>query len=609
MKRLFNRNLQSNINKQFRNGMSDLKKFAFYNIDLHTLYDIRLKRTITVSLYSIIVGIVAGIGAVLFRYMISLFHNIFFLGQFSFTYDSVQHAVSPFSWWIIFIPAAGMVIVVFLTQTFAPEAKGHGVPEVMYSILEKGGKIRPVVSIVKSLASAISIGSGGSVGREGPIVQIGASFGSTLGSIFKLKPQEVITLVCAGVAGGIAATFNAPIGGVAFAIELMLPEFSILKLMPLVVASTVATAVSTHFIGIEPAFVIPSYKLVSSYEFIFYIILGFLAGFMAIGYIQVLYSMEDFVDKIKINHYVKGAVSGLLLGVCGYILLKTVGHYYIFGVGYSFITDALTNHSTPFLIILILIILKIIANSLTLAGGGSGGVFAPSLFIGIGVGALVGIGVNTYCPEISGPVSAYALVGMAAVVAGTTGAALTSIIMTFEMTRNYEIMLPLMLSVVVASFVTRFFYRESIYTKKLSRRGVSIQLDKFINIFKLTAVKEVAENNIICVKPGLSVEDTLSVMLFHNLTFIPVIKDNTCYGVVGFRQIYSEDQNRVIDDYIEKLDLYIGDNDDTITALKKMEANQLGILIIRDCKNEISGIVTRNRIIEKYFIKRKLLIG
>ena len=311
---------------------------------------------------------------------------------------------------------------------------------------------------------------------------------------------------------------------------------------------------------------------------------------------------------MKINEYLKGAISGLLLGACGYILLKSVGHYYIFGVGYAFITDALTNHSTTFGIILLLLVLKIFANSLTLAGGGSGGVFAPSLFIGIALGALVGIGVNNYCPEISGPVSAYALVGMAAVVAGTTGAAFTSIIMTFEMTRNYDIMLPLMLSVVVASFVTRFFYRESIYTKKLSRRGVSIQLDKFINIFKLTAVKEVIDSNIICVKPELSVEDTLSIMLFHDLTFVPVIDNEICHGVVGFRQIYSEVSDNKISDYIEKVDLYIGENDDTITALKKMEANNLGILIVRDNRNHISGIITRNKIIEKYFVKRKLLI-
>jgi len=600
--------VQANINRQFRNGMSDLKKFAFYNIDLRGLYDIRLKRTILVSLYAVVVGVVAGLGAVLFRYMISLFHNIFFLGEFSFAYDPAAHATSPFSWGIIFVPAVGMLIVVFLTNTFAPEAKGHGVPEVMYSILDKGGKIRPIVSIVKSLASAICIGSGGSVGREGPIVQIGASFGSTLGSLFRLKPQEIITLVCVGVAGSIAATFNAPIGGVAFAIELMLPEFSILKLMPLVVGATVATAVSTHFIGTEPAFIIPSYKLVSSYEFLFYVVLGFLAGFAAIAYIHTLYWTEDFFDKLKINHYLKGAISGLLLGACGYILMKTVGHYYVFGVGYSFITDALTNHYTPFLIMLLLLALKILANSLTLAGGGSGGVFAPSLFIGIGVGALVGISVNHCCPEISAPVSAYALVGMAAVVAGTTGAAFTSIIITFEMTRNYEIMLPLMLSVVVASFVTRFFYRENIYTKKLSRRGVSIQLDKFINIFKVTAVKEAAVKEIVFVKPGVSVEDTLSIMLFHNLTFIPVIDGSRCEGVVGFRQIYSAHSNDNIGKYVDNVDVYIDENDDMIAALQKMEKNRIGFLLVRDGAEEIRGLVTRNKIIEKYFMKRKLMI-
>ena len=598
------------INRQLKSGMADLKKFALYNIDLKDFYDIRLKGTIKVSLYAVLVGIVAGLGAVLFRYLIAFFHNLFFLGTFSFTYNSEHHFESPFGWLVIFVPVIGMLIVVFLTKTFAPEAKGHGVPEVMYAILEKGGRIRPIVAVVKSLASAICIGSGGSVGREGPIVQIGASFGSTLGVLFKLKPQEIITLVSAGVAGGIAATFNAPIGGVAFAIELMLPEFSILKLMPLVVASTVATAVSTHFIGTAPAFVIPSYKLVSSYEFGFYVILGFLAGFVAIAYIHTLYSLEDIVEKLKVSDYIKGAVSGLLLGTAGFILLKTVGSYYIFGVGYAFITEALTNSYAPFFVILLLLVLKMVANSITLAGGGSGGVFAPSLFMGIALGALVGISVNTYFPEISGPVSAYALVGMAAVVAGTTGAAFTSIIMTFEMTRNYEIMLPLMLSVVIASFVTRFFYRESIYTKKLSRRGVSIQMDKLVNIFKITAVKEVADTDLVFVRPDMSVEDTLSLMVFHNLTFVPVLnKEKTrCFGVLGFRELYSADSNQVVEPFIDVRDIYIRENDDTITALEKMEANKLGVLVVRSSDDKILGYVTRKRIMQRYFVKRKLLI-
>jgi CIC family chloride channel protein len=322
-----------------------------------------------------------------------------------------------------------------------------------------------------------------------------------------------------------------------------------------------------------------------------------------------LYSIEDFADKIKCSAYIKGAVSGLLLGICGLTLMKTTGHYYIFGVGYSFITDALTNTRLPFMLILGLLFIKILANSLTLGGGGSGGVFAPSLFIGIALGALTGMAVNNFFPDITAPVSAYALVGMAAVVAGTTGAAFTSIIMTFEMTRNYEIMLPLMLSVVVASFITRFFYRESIYTKKLSRRGISIQLDKLVNIFKLTAVNEVFSRDIVFVKPDMTVEDTLSVMVFHNLTYIPVIDDaGNCPGVLGFRELYSAEGSDKVSEYIERKDIYINWNDDTVAALEKMDFNSLGMLVVRCADGKICGYVTRRHIMRKYFMKRKLLI-
>jgi CIC family chloride channel protein len=411
------------------------------------------------------------------------------------------------------------------------------------------------------------------------------------------------------VAGGIAATFNAPIGGVAFAVELMLPEFSILKLLPLVVASTVATAVSTHFIGSEPAFIIPSYSLKSSYEFFFYILLGFAAGFVAIVYIYTLYSMENFFGKVKINPYLKGAAAGLILGLTAWLLFNLTGHYYILGVGYAFITDTLTGHYPPILLLLLLVFIKITANALTLSGGGSGGVFAPSLFIGIGTGAVTGIIVNHFFPTITAPVSAYALVGMAAVAAGTTGASLTAIIMTFEMTRNYEIMLPLMLSVVIATFVTRFFYRESIYTKKLSRKGISIQLDKLVSIFKITSVQEVMDSKLISAKPEMSAADVLSLMVFHNLTSIPVIENNNqCPGTISFKDIFGNANAPDIKKYIRKMDMYIQENDNTLDALQKMEMNDSGILVTRNSNKEITGYITRKRIMNKYFIKRNMMI-
>lgn len=595
--------------ERVHDGMSGMgRRIAVLKFDASHMCDMRIRRTILVSVYAVFVGIVAGVGAVLFRYMIALAHNLFFNGEFDFVYDSTRHVESPFGWWwALLVPPAGMLVVVFLTRKFAPEAKGHGVPEVMHAILERGGRIRPIVSLVKSLASAICIGSGGSVGREGPIVQIGASFGSTLGQLLGLKPREVITLVCAGVAGGIAATFNAPIGGVAFAFELMLPEISILRLMPLVVGATVATEVSTSVLGKAPAFQVPTYVLVSPWEFAFYAFLGFLAGFASIAYIKTLYAMEGVFDKWKTNPYFKGVLAGLAVAVCGLLLKMFAGHYYIFGVGYSFITDALTGKGYCLWILLALLVAKILANSLTLAGGGSGGVFAPSLFIGIALGSIVGTVVNHLFPSISAPTFAYALVGMAAVVAGTTGAVMTAIIMTFEMTRNYDIMLPLMLSVVIAGFVTRFFYRETIYTTKLKTRGVSVRLDKLVNVLRLTPVREVMSGDIVSIRPGASVDDAISIMVLRHLTAIPVIEGDECLGVVSLHRLYGVDLDDKVEEHLEKMDLKVDAEEDSYNALRKMESNELGFLVV-ESEGRIVGVCTSKMIVRRYFEKSEMLM-
>jgi CIC family chloride channel protein len=569
-----------------------------------------VKRTIFISFLSVLVGIISGFGAVAFRYMIAFFHNLFFLKTISFQYDSAANFIASYGWTVIFVPVIGMLIVNFLTEKFAPEARGHGVPEVMSAVYENGGKIRPVVSIVKSFASAISIGSGGSVGREGPIVQIGASFGSSLGQLFRLKPREVIILVAAGVAGGIAATFNAPIGGVTFAIELILPEFSILTLFPLIISSTVGTYIASLFLGLAPAFVIPTYHFVSSYEFIFYILLGFLSAFVAILYIKTLYGMEDFFENLKMSPYLKGSIGALILGIIGYLLYLVFGHYYIFGVGYSFITDTLLNKNTTLVVVFLLVFLKIIANSLTLGAGGSGGIFAPSLFMGIGSGAAIGIIVNNLFPNIVAPVSAYALVGMAAVVAGTTSASLTAIVMTFEMTRNYEIMLPLMLAVGISHFTTQLLYKENIYTKKLIRRGIHIQSDKLVSIFKLTEVSEVMNKNIIYVAKDMVVNEALVMMTVNDLAVLPVIDGDEVLGIVKYTDLfnlYDTAADKPILDLMIKVDLGISLKSDTVEAMEKMGRNKIGLLVIRDGE-KIVGITTRNKIIRKYFEKRKRLL-
>ncbi|ORC34117.1 hypothetical protein B4O97_13625 [Marispirochaeta aestuarii] len=567
-----------------------------------------LNKTIYVSLLSVLVGIVAGFGAIGFRYLIGFFHNLFFHGTLSFIYDSEVPFVSRWGFLVVLVPAAGIALANWITEKWAPEAKGHGVPEVMVAVMEHRGVIRPVVALIKSLASAISIGAGGSVGREGPIVQIGASFGSTLGQVLKLSPREVIILVGAGVAGSIGATFNAPIGGIIFAIELILPEYSIMTIMPLVISSTIATHISLLILGNSPAFTLPMYQFVSSYELSFYLVLGILAGFVSIGFIAVLYRTEDFFDELPLNSTVKALAGGFLVGLIGYVLFLLFGEYYVFGVGYAFLTEVLANSVPVVLLLAALLVAKIAANALTLAAGGSGGIFAPSLFLGAAVGGAVGLTVNSLFPELTASPSAYAIVGMAAVVAGTTGASLTAVIMIFEMTRNYEIMLPLMLSVVVAHFITAKFYRETIYTKKLTRRGIKIQLDKRIPIFRTVRLGDIMKTSFVSCSPLSRVGEVSRMMHEKAIGLLPVLDGQNVVGTVSYEELFRSGCRK--EETIEKLftpkDITVDRNSDLYDALNRMKKERTNLLVVTDSSGA-AGFVTRNMIISSYLAKREAL--
>jgi chloride channel protein, CIC family len=290
------------------------------------------------SLLAIVVGVITGFGAVVFRALIGFIHNAAFLGVLTVNYDaSVFTPPSPWGAFIILVPVIGGLIVTFLITNFAPEARGHGVPEVMDAIYYKEGVIRPVVAVIKSLASALSIGTGAAVGREGPIIQIGSAIGSTLGQIVRMAPWQRITLVAAGA--GIAATFNTPIGGVMFAIELMTPELSARTFLPVALATGTATFIGRIFFGIYPAFVIPKELLASQApaslpSLLLYALLGALIGLAAASFIRTLSFAETIFERIA-NPYVRNVIGMLAIGVLIYVLLRTADHYYVEGVGYS----------------------------------------------------------------------------------------------------------------------------------------------------------------------------------------------------------------------------------------------------------------------------------
>jgi CIC family chloride channel protein len=446
------------------------------------------------ALLALAVGVIAGFGAIIFRILIAFFHNLLFLGelhlgyettlhalqvagQLSFVYDANQHTPPPF-WapWVILVPVIGALGVAFLVNTFAPEAKGHGVPEVMDAIYYNQGRIRPVVVLVKSVASALSIGSGGSVGREGPIIQIGSTFGSTLGQLLHLPTKQCITLIAAGASGGIAATFNTPIGGLAFAVELMLSAINARTLMPVAMATVIATYIGRYFLGLAPAFdipelTIPTHNVINPMAFFLFTLFGILTGLLAALFIHSLYWFEDRFDALPGNYYSRHVLGMLLVGVLLYLMMKYTNRYYVEGVGYATIEDVLRGEIDSVTFLLFLVAAKLLATCLTLGSGASGGIFSPSLFLGATLGGCYGLLVEALLPGVNINLAAFAVAGMAGMVAGATGAVLTAIIMLFEMTRDYNAILPVMLTAATAYLVRKMISHPSIYTLKLLRRG------------------------------------------------------------------------------------------------------------------------------------------
>ena len=431
---------------------------------------------VRLSLVAIVVGLITGFGAVVFRALIGLVHNIAFLGLPAVGYDaSVFTPPSPWGAYVILVPVIGGLLVTFLITNFAPEARGHGVPEVMDAIYYKEGVIRPVVALIKSLASALSIGTGAAVGREGPIIQIGAALGSTFGQLIRMAPWQRITLVAAGAGAGIAATFNTPIGGVMFAVELLMPELSARTFLPVALATGTATFVGRIFFGIHPAFAIPTELLASQHPatlpaLLAFALLGALVGLAATAFIRGLSFAEDVFERIG-NPYLRSAIGMLALGVLIYALLRTAGHYYVEGVGYATIQALLHGELALPALLAILFVAKLCATSISLGCGASGGIFSPSLFMGAAIGGAFGAVVTSLQPLEGVTATTGAMIGMAAMVGGGTGAAMTAVTMIFEMTRDYDLVMPSIIAVALAIGMRRLLSPENIYTIKLVGRG------------------------------------------------------------------------------------------------------------------------------------------
>ena len=472
-------------------------------------------RLLPLSLLALLVGAVAGLGAVVFRGLIGLVHNLLFLGELSLHYDSrLFTPANPWGPLVILVPVIGSLGVTWLVSNFAPEAKGHGVPEVMDAIYYERGMIRPVVAVIKSVASALAIGSGAAVGREGPIIQIGAAMGSTLGQVIRMLPGQRITLVAAGAGAGIAATFNTPIGGVLFATELMLPEVSVNTFLPVAVATGTATFIGRLFFGSEPAFSVPAHLAPipdvpsSAATLALYALLGVIVGVAAAGFIYGLQWTGDAYARIPGN-YLRHGIGMLLVGILMYAFWCMAGHYYIEGVSYSTIQSALQGQITATGFLLVLFAGKLFATCTSLGSGSSGGIFSPSLVMGAAIGAAFAATLLRIFPHAPVSLPAFAMVGMGAMVAGATGAAMTAVTMIFEMTRDYFIVLPMILAVATAYAVRRSLAPESIYTMKIARRGHPVPKALQANLFLVRSAAEIMERGVMVLDAATTFADFL----------------------------------------------------------------------------------------------------
>jgi CIC family chloride channel protein len=491
----------------------------------------------------------------------------------------------------------GGIVVVYLVKNFAPMAKGHGVPEVMHAIYHEQGNIPAKVSIVKALASAITIGTGGSLGREGPIVQISASFSSFLGKILKLSVSQRNLLIACGAGAGIAATFNAPLGGILFAIELLLVTVNSRTILPVAIATVISANVGQYLIGNDPAFMIPEILKMSGsssiYVSLLAIPLGALVGLLAMVFIKSIYFSEDFFEKYLVNPYIRHIVGMLILGLLFYVVLIKFNHYYVQGVGYASIQDILYGmaNSTGFLIFLLFA--KLLATNLTIGSGGSGGVFSPSLFLGAVLGAIFGNLINALFPELELNSLVFVIAGMAAMVSGTTSAPLTAIVMVYEMTQDYAAILPVMTAVAVAYAVRRRLMDGDIYTLKLQRRGEFIPEGLISDLKANLRLRDYASKNI----QYSHIDDSINGD--HDYTCV-VDSDDNILGVVDIKSHIFDEKLPIRRLKIRKF-IVLSRNATALEAVIKLHKEQVDIIIISSDKtahkDSIIGIISSNHLV------------
>lgn len=551
---------------------------------------------------AVAIGLAAGLGVVVFERLLEGFQWLFFdrggmvLGFLG-------------SFYVVALPALGGLLVGLLIHFTFHEARGHGIPEVMEAVALRGGRIRSPVALVRAVAASLCIGSGGSAGAIEPVVHIGSAAGSGITQWFRPSEDRLRTMVLSGAAGGISAVFNAPIGGVFFALEVIQRRFVIRNPGFIIISSVTADFVSHQFLGRQPAFTIPVYGLTSYWEIVPYALLGVAAALAAIIFVRFFYKVADLFDAIPIPPYLKPAVGGALVGLLGWYSFDLFGSGLgqAYGVGgaiaaHGGIDKALAGELALYSL-LVLAALKMVATSITLGSGGSGGVFAPSLFIGSTLGGAFGSVISRFFPGVAAS-GAYALVGMGAFFAGVANAPITSVIMLFEMTRNYNLILPLMTAVTISTFIAR---KECIYTQKLVRRGVDINLVEQEDVMKRIRVGEVMTPDFPTVRAKMPLAELIEELHRRDLHGFPVVDEaDLLYGIVALEDVEAamgrNNPNLTAGDIATRSPVVAYPDQSVYDALARFRGRDVGRIpvVSRNDPRRLVGVLSRHDITRAY---------
>ncbi len=542
---------------------------------------------------AVIVGLTSGAGIWLFKALIELAHVVFF--------EHIGGALAPLGrWTVALLPTLGGVVVGLVAFFFIGQERHHGVAGIIEAVALAGGRLRYRRIPAKSVAAALSIGSGASVGPEDPSVQIGANLGSMLGQWFRLSDERMRALVASGAAAGIAAAFNAPIAGIFFAVELILGEISAVALEVIVLAAVVSAVFTQAVAGPQPAFTVPPHPHYTLSQLPIYVALGLLAGPIAAAYIRLLYRAHDLFHGWHAPSWLKPAAAGLVVGIVGIFLPQ------VFGVGYGTIEAILTGDQLGLGLLLALLLAKLLLTPVSIGGGFFGGVFAPSLFLGATLGAACGVVGQALWPGLGLTSAAVAIVGMAAMLAGAVRAPLTAIMLVFEMTNDYRIVLPAMMAVVVSLVIARRLQRDSVYEVSLARKGVRIERGRDVEVLDRLTVAEVMQTDAPTLRETDTLETATAVLEKLHSHGLPVVNAaGDLVGILTLQDIAVAQANgggATVGEVCTR-DVTVAYPDESIgEALRRMSVRDIGRLpvVARDNPRRLLGVLRRSHVIRAY---------